>query len=632
MDSNKYILITVSIMVIALLVGAVFTPIVSSSTTRTFTTEIENETPDFLRFGYATTDPYEFDVSIDGESTTVGGQTGGTHDMLVLATENVAIAIVDDSLIVSDGETNTNLGTSASVVRNASGLTINGESYTPGAWSYYPKANGTYAHFSHADLNTNDKPWVAWSNFAGVFTFNDRDTPDVGLVMDATVTDGVIEGVNWAKPSEEIGDLEPIEDIHITPLDPSIIDPIDLDPEPDASVNSVDPSTGTRIGNYYYTFSGTNATVIGWWSGITDWTAPIPDTVENGGTTYTVTSIGNNAFASCTNLALTSLPDGVTSIDNNAFASCTNLALTSLPSGLRSIGGYAFDGCTNLALTSLPDGVTSIDNGVFSHCTNLALTSLPSGVTSIGSNTFNSCTNLALTSLPDGVTSIGNGAFSRCTNLALTSLPSGVTSIGSNTFNSCTNLALTSLPDGVTSIGNNAFEGCTNLALTSLPSGVTSIGNNAFYGCTNLALTSLPDGVTSIGQGAFRQCTSIDKMVIYGNSALGSGVFQDCTFTGLVIVGNPTFSTTNIGSFESSAIMEVLNLGDTEITPTTSGLDNAEVRNDIDALGYVAPLSTYKSEQVTIESPTTDVLMILPLLAGVGVLMIGVGVYISRKY
>ena len=98
----------------------------------------------------------------------------------------------------------------------------------------------------------------------------------------------------------------------------------------------------------------------------------------------------------------------------------------------------------------------------------------------------------------------------------------------------------------------------------------------------------------------------------------------------LIILGSPSIGNLAFGG--TTNISEVLNLGTTQITPTTGGMANAEVRTDIDALGYVAPTSVTYSEQTTIESPTADVLAILPLLAGVGVLMIGVGAYISRRY
>ena len=128
------------------------------------------------------------------------------------------------------------------------------------------------------------------------------------------------------------------------------------------------------------------------------------------------TSLADYLFKDRKNLINVIMPN-VTSIGQEAFNGCTNLALTSLPSGLTSIGQQAFDGCTNLALTSLPSGLTSIGYQAFNGCTNLALTSLPSGLTSIGNNVFKNCTNLALTSLPSGVTSIGNRAFSGCISI-----------------------------------------------------------------------------------------------------------------------------------------------------------------------------------------------------------------------
>ena len=82
-----------------------------------------------------------------------------------------------------------------------------------------------------------------------------------------------------------------------------------------------------------------------------------------------VTSIGNNAFQGCTNLALTVLPDGITSIGNNAFQGCTNLALTSLPSGITSIDRNAFQGCRSIpyldfsAFTNIPTVDTTSFNG-----------------------------------------------------------------------------------------------------------------------------------------------------------------------------------------------------------------------------------------------------------------------------
>ena len=116
-----------------------------------------------------------------------------------------------------------------------------------------------------------------------------------------------------------------------------------------------------------------------------------------------VTSIGNRAFSGCTSLTsvlvnennasyssdgvalynkdksllitvpggVTSfvIPDSVTSIGEAAFKSCTNLESITIPDSVTSIGEYAFNLCTSLTSVTIPDSVTSIANRAFSDCT-----------------------------------------------------------------------------------------------------------------------------------------------------------------------------------------------------------------------------------------------------------------------
>lgn len=56
----------------------------------------------------------------------------------------------------------------------------------------------------------------------------------------------------------------------------------------------------------------------------------IPETVDNGGVTYTVTSIGDYAFNDCKSLASISVPGNLTSIGTSAFENCTSLANISI--------------------------------------------------------------------------------------------------------------------------------------------------------------------------------------------------------------------------------------------------------------------------------------------------------------
>ena len=63
-------------------------------------------------------------------------------------------------------------------------------------------------------------------------------------------------------------------------------------------------ANGTKVGDLYYLFDGTNATVTytGENTSSSDYTGDIiiPSTVESGGITYTVTAIGQGAFANST--------------------------------------------------------------------------------------------------------------------------------------------------------------------------------------------------------------------------------------------------------------------------------------------------------------------------------------------
>ena len=114
----------------------------------------------------------------------------------------------------------------------------------------------------------------------------------------------------------------------------------------------------------YTILNGTDVEVTGRAAGNTATDIVIPDTVEDSGTTYSVTSIGASAF----NLnALTSVIIGnsVTTIGASAFI---NNALTSviIPDSVTSIGNGAF---YNNALTSvvIPDSVTTIGRYAFGY-------------------------------------------------------------------------------------------------------------------------------------------------------------------------------------------------------------------------------------------------------------------------
>ena len=86
----------------------------------------------------------------------------------------------------------------------------------------------------------------------------------------------------------------------------------------------------------------------------------IPETVTYNNVTYSVTSIGNDAFYGCTGLTSITIGNSVTSIGDYAFSDCTGLKSVTIPNSVTSIGGSAFSYCYGLTSIEIPNSVTSI--------------------------------------------------------------------------------------------------------------------------------------------------------------------------------------------------------------------------------------------------------------------------------
>lgn len=200
----------------------------------------------------------------------------------------------------------------------------------------------------------------------------------------------------------------------------------------------------------------------------------LPENADINGVPYTVTAIGNGAFAG-NRLITAYLPDTVTTIGDNAFDGCVNLTSVTqrgssdeavFPASVTSIGNYAFEGCGKLNVTF----------------------GAAKALTTIGDNAFYGCTSLQRVEFAQGsaLDYIGKEAF----------MKSGVSVVG---------LAGTK----VTEIGYSAFEGCASLGNLTLPETIEIININAFYGCTSLSIVSVSgtaNNITFIGSNAFYNC------------------------------------------------------------------------------------------------------------------------------
>ena len=143
-------------------------------------------------------------------------------------------------------------------------------------------------------------------------------------------------------------------------------------------------------------------------------------------------TIGNYAFSSSKLTGNVVLPNSVTTIGDNAFISCSSLDSISMPS-VETIETYAFSGCTNLTSVNIPS-VESIGQRAFQNCTKLKrvnsntdnIINLPNTLESIGEYGF--AQSFADTPAPDEFTlvlpckyngdfEIGYAAFTSCTNI-----------------------------------------------------------------------------------------------------------------------------------------------------------------------------------------------------------------------
>ncbi len=238
----------------------------------------------------------------------------------------------------------------------------------------------------------------------------------------------------------------------------------------------------------------------------------IPSSVNYNGTTYSVTSIGDDAFNRCSSLTSIQIPNSVTSIGVGAFVYCSSLTSVEIGNSVTSIGDYAFNSCTSLTSVEIGNSVTSIGDYAFVYCSSLTSIQIPNSVISIGDYAFSNCSSLTSIQIPNSVTSIGEGAFNSCTSLTSVEIGNSVTSIGDYAFSNCSSLTSVIIGNSVTSIGEGAFVYCSSLTSIQIPNSVTSIGDWAFAYCSGLSSIEIPNSVTSIGDRAFYGCSSLTKI------------------------------------------------------------------------------------------------------------------------
>ena len=221
-----------------------------------------------------------------------------------------------------------------------------------------------------------------------------------------------------------------------------------------------------------------------------------------------VTTIGNAAFRDSSVTSVT-IPASVTEIGANAFAGCTNL--TSVTYGgdwsnltIQSGNPAVEDAAKDAANEQLFDFEFILNNTavvVISYkgtATDVTIPSRYKGkpVTVIDPVAFYNNSAVTSVTIPDSVTAIPDYAFGYCSQLTNISIPNSVTFIGFSAFNSCTSLKSITLPSSLSTIQSYAFYNCENLKTIRIPVSVTSIGNYAFDVCPSLMTVTYPGSKT----------------------------------------------------------------------------------------------------------------------------------------
>ena len=367
----------------------------------------------------------------------------------------------------------------------------------------------------------------------------------------------------------------------------------------------------TFRGSYYHSYDEYSGDII------------IPSTVTYSRKEYSVTSIGERAFASCTGLTSVTIPNSVTSIGSGAFWICPGLTSVTIPNSVTSIGYEAFRHCSGLTSVTIGNSVTSIGSSAFYGCSGLTSVTIPNSVTSIGKEAFYNCSSLTSVTIPNSVTSIGQEAFAGCSGLTSVTIPNSVTSIGQEVFSNCSGLTSVTIPNSVTSIGESAFAGCSGLTSVTIPNSVTSIVDGAFSGCSGLTSVTIPNSVTNIGESAFAGCSGLTSVTIPNSvTSIEGGAFGGCDgLTEMKVDANnskydsrencnaiiETSSNTLISGCQTTVIPNSVTSIGQEAFVGCSGLTSVIIPNSVTHIGDFAFAGCSGLTSVTIPNSVTSI-------------------------
>lgn len=247
------------------------------------------------------------------------------------------------------------------------------------------------------------------------------------------------------------------------------------------------------------------------------------------------------------------------SIGDYAFANCSNIESVNMNESVTRIGMYAFLNCTSLTdFINSTDNIPCIENyeeGSFKNCENLSRIPLSIYLQRIDDFAFYGCKKLKCAVYNNGtisstfrfegqLMSIGVAAFWGCESIAKVEFPSSIKEIkgGYEDNKSAEGHVSTMSVEGKW----GAFSGCTSLQSVTFKvnesvsgvKGIEKIGDFAFYGCQSLSSVRLVETLNYIGCYAFADCTNMKTAVIEDSGVDRlEGTFMGCTKLEKVTIG-----------------------------------------------------------------------------------------------
>lgn len=185
----------------------------------------------------------------------------------------------------------------------------------------------------------------------------------------------------------------------------------------------------------------------------------IPKTVLFQGKSYSVTSIGFEAFYGCSRLKTIEIPSTVTKIGYWAFRECSSLQRVTIPNSVVEIEMNAFGFCKSLSRIQLSSILEKLGNYCFVGCSLLKEIELPTTLTYVPPSCFYECTSLKEVKLSPSTEWIGQTAFVYCSFDSI-DIPKSVKEIYSQAFGACSNLKKVKGLHENMDIKYDAFDAC----------------------------------------------------------------------------------------------------------------------------------------------------------------------------